>query len=547
MGCPIAQNLIKIDVDSSSHNCAELQWPSKVKPMDKGTFESILRFSILPIILMATVGPVSGGRQHGQGNARPAQPIGNSKGSNPYSAAFGQGRYTPYPVKDPTAAERAVIAGRAYRTILDAWVKRASATPGQQGRPAHENILLDSELVERLAQWSLRWQEAEDNAAKSLAGRYQSLASHLSRMSALEDGRVRRDGIKPSEIGTGRPVESQPSGLCAEIARFYRPLDEGGVDRVAPEIINFERPLNPVGVAVTPADRVEIAGRAYRAIVSAAVDRFLAPPHSADARRDDAAIVDASLAERLGNWSDLWRQAQDDGATDPSSRSAVARSGSTRLALAGTRLAGPAVLPANIKSHLERMNAIETGRCLNDALGPGNRRAGEPLDMTRMRDFVAVARHFRLEAESQLADVSRSTSTDATAAGRAAAASQHYQAILDEAVRRYLAMPRAHAATADSGFIFDARLAERLGSWSIRWGRAQARTGEAHDARFAAVRSHFERMAALEDGRALHEALARAGPRIGEADALPPPREFAEVARFFRLEARWELELVRSR
>jgi hypothetical protein len=54
-------------------------------------------------------------------------------------------------------------------------------------------------------------------------------------------------------------------------------------------------------------------------------------------------------------------------------------------------------------------------------------------------------------------------------------------------------------------------------------------------------------MAALEDGRTLHDALARAGAGVEKPDAVPPPPELAEVARFFRLEARWELELAKSR
>ena len=345
----------------------------------------------------------------------------------------------------------------------------------------------------------------------------------------------------------GRPVESKPPRLFAEIARFFRPVDERGIDRVVPELVEFERPLNPRGVAVTPAERVEIAGRVYRAILDEAVDRFLASPRAGEARPDEAAIFDAPLAERLGNWSDLWRQAQDDAATDTSSRSAAARNGSARLALAGTRLAGPDALPATVKSHIERMSALESGRFLDDALKRAGRPAVEPVDMTRLREFVDVARFFRIEAESQLPEPSRPKGTDVTASSRAAAAGRIYQAILDGAARRYLAIPRAGGAPADARSVFDPRLAERLGSWSIRWGRAQAAAGEGPGSRFAAVRSHIERMASLEDGRALHDALARAGPPVGGSDARPPPREFAEVARFFRLEALWELELIKSR
>jgi hypothetical protein len=54
-------------------------------------------------------------------------------------------------------------------------------------------------------------------------------------------------------------------------------------------------------------------------------------------------------------------------------------------------------------------------------------------------------------------------------------------------------------------------------------------------------------MASLEEGRSLHDALARAGPKIGGRDAPAPSRDFADVARFFRLEALWELALIKSR
>jgi hypothetical protein len=53
-------------------------------------------------------------------------------------------------------------------------------------------------------------------------------------------------------------------------------------------------------------------------------------------------------------------------------------------------------------------------------------------------------------------------------------------------------------------------------------------------------------MAAMEDGRSLRDALARAG--RGDGAAIPAlPREFAEIARFFRLAAVWELERFKSR
>jgi len=502
---------------------------------------SAVTLSVLAVALMRADGSVSARAQGARArtNPRPAQAAGTPNSNNPY----GRGRYTPYPVKDPTAAERAVVAGRAYRTALDGWVQRATTPPRSGGGPPDDATLFSLELAERLGLWSLRWQEAQDNAAKSLAARYQALSDHLGRMSSLEEGRSLREAVKP----TGRPVESKPPRSFAEIARFFRPVDERGIDKVVPELVEFERPLNPRGIAVTPAERVEFAGRAYRAVLDEAVDRFLASPRAGGGRLDEGAIFDALLAERLGDWSDFWRQAQDAADTDPDSRSAAARNGSARLALAGARLADPDSRPATVRSHIERMSALESGRFLDDTPKRAGRPAFEPVDMNRIREFADVVRFFRIEAESQLPKASRPNGTDVTASSRAAAAARIYRAILDGAARRCREMPRAGGAPPDARLVFDPCLAERLGSWSIRWARAQAAVGEGTLSRFAAVRSHIERMASLEDGRSLCDALAPAGPPIGKSVVPAPPPEFAEVARFFRLEALWELERIKSR
>ena len=407
-----------------------------------------------------------------------------------------------------------MIAGQVYRIVLDGWVQRAMAPPRPAGGPSDEDALSRLELAERSGQWSLRWQEAQDNAAKSLAARYQALYDHADRMSALEEGRLGRGAGKPA----GRSGEpKRPLGFV-EIARFFRPVAERGIDRVVPQLVASERPLNSRGLAVMPAERVEIAGRVYRAILDEAVDRYRASTRAGADRPANGAIFDAILAERLGDWSDLWRQAQDDVVMALDARGPSAR------------LEVPAARRAAVKSHIERMSALEGGRFLHDA-----------LDMTRFREFAEIARFFRIEAESRLRESSRPRGMDVTASGRAATAARIYQDILDGAARRYRELPRDGGAPADVRLGFDARLAERLGSWSIRWARALG--GEGRSTQFAAIRSHIERMATLEDGRALHDAIAR----VGGPGATAPPREFAEVARFFRVEAVWELEIVRSR
>ena len=458
---------------------------------------------------------------------------------NPYGARVIRGRYWSYPVSDPTAAERAVLAGRVYRAVLDESVQRAMTPPRPGGGPRDVEGLFTLELAERLGQWSLRWQEAQDNAAKSRAARYQSLADHLGRMSALESGRFRRGTVKAA----GAAVESKPPREFADVARFFRPVDELGIDRIVPGLLQSERPLNPVGVTVIPAEQFEIAGRVYRTILDEAVNRFLASPREGGTHQEESPIFNAVLAERLAYWSDLWRQADDAAVKDRTSRSAGARNRAALIASTGTRLAVPEGRTATLRSHIERMRALESGRFVNEAREWAGRAAVEPIDMTRFHEFADVARFFRIEAESKLSKASRSQDTDATDSSQVAAAGRIYQTILDEAVGRYRETPRP----ADARLVFDSRLAERLAAWSIHRGRAQVGSGGSRVVRFAAIRSHIERMASLEDGRSLHDALARSGPLNGGPAALAPPREFAEVARFFRLEALWELELIRSR
>ncbi len=243
------------------------------------------RASAVGIVVFAVAFMVADGltivrAQHGgTANPLPAQRAGPPGSLNPYATPHLPGRYWSYPVSDPTAAERAVLAGRIYRGILDESVQRVMTLPRPDGGPRDAAALFPLELAERLGQWSLRWQEAQDNAAKSRAARYRALSDHLGRMSALEGGRFWREAAKAA----GGPDEPKPPRVFAEVARFFRPVDERGIDRIVPALPQSERPVEPVGVAVTPAERVEIAGRVYPAILDEAVDRFLASPRGWDA------------------------------------------------------------------------------------------------------------------------------------------------------------------------------------------------------------------------------------------------------------------------
>jgi hypothetical protein len=538
---------------------------------------SAVGLMVLVVAFVGTDGRTMARAQGGRASAtHPAQGTGTPGSTKAYGAPHMRGTYWPYPIKDPTADERAAIAGRAYRAILDEWGLKAGTSPRPGGDASDAEVRTLLELVERLGPWSLRRQEAEDNAAKSRPARYQSLADHLSRMSALEQGRARHQAGQAK--ATGGPIEPTPLPLSAEAARFFRPIDGWDIDQIVPNRFESERPLNLASVAVTPAGRAEIAGRVYRAILDEAVDRYLVSSRESLAHQTDGAILDALLAERLGFWSDLWSQAQ-----DAADRDAVGRGPAAGVRAAAARAAGGRA--AAIRAHIERMRDLEDGRFIDDVLKRAGRPAVGSVDMNRFREFAEVARFIRIEAEGRLPGGPSPKEAEGTDSDQAATAGRIYRAILDGAVHRY---PEAPGGARDSGLgtrgsglgtrdsglgtrdgdktdrsrtpnseprtpnpdirlILDSRLAERLAAWSARWARAQIRADGSHLSQFNAVRAHVERMAALEDGRSLHETLKRAGAPIGGLAATAPPREFSNAVRFFHLEALWELEQIKSR
>jgi hypothetical protein len=170
-----------------------------------------------------------------------------------------------------------------------------------------------------------------------------------------------------------------------------------------------------------------------------------------------------------------------------------------------------------------------------------------PVDMTRFRALTDVVRFFRIDAESQPSTAATSRGTDIADSRPAATAGRICRAILDEAARRYREAPRAREAPGVNRPVVDSCLAERLAAWSIRWARAVIRPNPARVSPFNAIQSHTERMASLEDGRSFHDPRERAGAGATAVGAPTPPPDFADVPRFFRLEALWDLAQVRSR
>ncbi len=56
-------------------------------------------------------------------NQRPAQGYGSANSLNPYGMPRIGGANSPYPIRDPTADERVLVAARVYLALLDEWTQ----------------------------------------------------------------------------------------------------------------------------------------------------------------------------------------------------------------------------------------------------------------------------------------------------------------------------------------------------------------------------------------------------------------------------------------
>ena len=165
------------------------------------------------------------------------------------------------------------------------------------------------------------------------------------------------------------------------------------------------------------------------------------------------------------------------------------------------------------------------------ALKRTGRPAAGPVDLSRFREFAEVARFFRIEAEGRLPGASRPNGTRLRPGrDRGPDLPRDPGRMRPAGIAR---RPRG-GAPADVRLVFDPRLAERLAAWSMRRARARIRDEPGRASQFTAVRSHIERMAALEDGRALpapsseraarwRARRSRAAPRIRRRRAVLPP------------------------
>jgi hypothetical protein len=94
--------------------------------------------------------------------------------------------------KRPAAAqERIALAKRIYRERILFGLNRRIAPP-QPALDLPEEPLLNEAMAEDLHRWSVRWMEAECDAATDRAGRVAAAQAHLDRMMTVESGKMAR-------------------------------------------------------------------------------------------------------------------------------------------------------------------------------------------------------------------------------------------------------------------------------------------------------------------------------------------------------------------
>jgi hypothetical protein len=91
----------------------------------------------------------------------------------------------------PPAQERIELAKQTYRGRILYGLERRSDPP-RTPAGLSEEPLLNEAMAEDLHKWSVRWMEAECDAAADRAGRVAAAQAHLDRMKSIEAGRMAR-------------------------------------------------------------------------------------------------------------------------------------------------------------------------------------------------------------------------------------------------------------------------------------------------------------------------------------------------------------------
>jgi hypothetical protein len=137
------------------------------------------------------------------------------------------------------AQERVQLAKRIYQERILFGLNRRIAPP-QPAVDLPEDPLLNEAMAEDLYRWSVRWLEAECDAAANRAGRVAAAQAHLDRMRTVESGKMARKELANhplvKELDQKRiPVDMGVEELRAVIDQY------GDATRRYPEVARYLR------------------------------------------------------------------------------------------------------------------------------------------------------------------------------------------------------------------------------------------------------------------------------------------------------------------
>ncbi|SIN75740.1 hypothetical protein SAMN05444166_0670 [Singulisphaera sp. GP187] len=126
------------------------------------------------------------------------------------------------------ARERVELAKRIYKGRIVKGLELRFAPPQVELNNTSEDPLLNEVMAEELHKWSVRWMEAECDAAVDQAGRVVAAQTHLDRMMAVESGKMAR-----------KELADHP--LLKEIDKFRKGFVDAGVEAL--------REINPAAAS----------------------------------------------------------------------------------------------------------------------------------------------------------------------------------------------------------------------------------------------------------------------------------------------------------
>jgi hypothetical protein len=136
------------------------------------------------------------------------------------------------------ARERVELAKRVYKGRILKGLQLQIAPREGPFTHSPEDPLLNEAMAEDLHKWSVRWMEAECDAATDRAGRVAAAQAHLDRMMTVESGKMVRKELadhplvkdlvdgKPPFVDTGvddlREIRPDDARRYLDVARYFR-------------------------------------------------------------------------------------------------------------------------------------------------------------------------------------------------------------------------------------------------------------------------------------------------------------------------------------